>query len=29
MLPENLRAREQPSDRRPLHDSVCEGPFGF
>jgi nitroreductase len=29
LLPESLRARERPSDRRPLHDSVCEGPFGF
>jgi nitroreductase len=28
-LPESLRAREQPSDRRPLHESVCEGPFCF
>jgi nitroreductase len=29
LLPEDLRAREQPSDRRPLQDSVCEGPFCF
>jgi nitroreductase len=29
LLPENLRARERPSDRRPLQDSVREGPFSF
>jgi nitroreductase len=28
-LPENLRAREQPSDRRPLEQTVREGPFSF
>lgn len=26
-LPENLRARETPTDRRPLSDLVFEGPF--
>jgi len=29
LLPENLRARERPNDRRPVSDTVCEGPFGF
>lgn len=28
-LPEQLQAREIPSDRRPLSKTVCEGPFGF
>lgn len=28
-LPEALRAREAPSDRRPLAGTVCEGPFAF
>jgi nitroreductase len=28
-LPENLQAREQPNDRRPVSDSVREGTFGF
>jgi nitroreductase len=28
-LPENLRARELPSNRRPLSETVCEGPFRF
>lgn len=28
-LPEDLRARETPSDRRALADSVREGPFAF
>jgi nitroreductase len=29
LLPEHLRAREQPSDRRPLAQTVCAGPFSF
>jgi nitroreductase len=29
LLPEGLHAREQPNDRRPVSDSVCEGRFGF
>ena len=29
MLPEPARAREKPSDRRPLEQSACEGPFAF
>jgi nitroreductase len=29
LLPEQLRAREQPSDRRPLAQTVCAGPFSF
>ena len=28
-LPESLRAREQPNERRPLAQSICEGPFNF
>jgi nitroreductase len=28
-LPEQLRLRETPSDRRPLAASVCEGPFSL
>lgn len=28
-LPERLRAREVPSDRKPLSETVCEGPFDF
>jgi nitroreductase len=28
-LSEDQRAREQPSDRRPLAQTVCEGLFGF
>lgn len=28
-LPEGLRARETPSDRKPLAETVCEGPFRF
>jgi nitroreductase len=28
-LPEQARAREQPSDRKPLSEITCEGPFGF
>jgi nitroreductase len=28
-LPENLRAREQPNDRRPLADTVRAGAFSF
>ena len=28
-LPEALRAREKPSDRKPLGETVCEGPFNF
>jgi len=26
-LPENLRAKETPNDRRPLAETLCEGPF--
>ncbi|AMV72607.1 nitroreductase family protein [Desulfuromonas carbonis] len=26
-LPENLRAKEMPNDRRPLAETICEGPF--
>jgi nitroreductase len=29
LLPEAMRAREQPNDRRPLKETVCEGPFAF
>ena len=29
LLPENLRAREQPNDRRPVSQSVREGWFSF
>jgi nitroreductase len=28
-LPERLRAKESPNDRRKLNESICEGPFGF
>lgn len=28
-LPEELRAKETPSDRRKLDESICEGPFCF
>jgi nitroreductase len=28
-LPENVRAREKPSDRKPLSEITCEGPFSF
>jgi nitroreductase len=28
-LPQELREREQPSDRRPVQDSICEGKFAF
>lgn len=28
-LPEDLRARELPSDRRKLEQTICEGPFCF
>ncbi len=28
-LPEQLQAREKPNDRRPLLESVCEGPFSL
>lgn len=28
-LPEALLARETPNDRRPLEQTVCEGPFAF
>jgi nitroreductase len=28
-LPEKLRAKESPNDRRKLAESVCEGPFRF
>jgi nitroreductase len=28
-LPEQARTREQPSDRKPLSEITCEGPFGF
>jgi nitroreductase len=27
-LPEEIREREKPSDRRPIQQSICEGPFG-
>jgi nitroreductase len=29
LLPEELQAREQPNDRRPVSQSVREGPFSF
>ena len=29
VLPEDLRARETPSNRRPLAQTICEGPFSF
>ena len=28
-LPEKLRAKESPNDRRKLNQSICEGPFRF
>ena len=28
-LPEQLQARETPNDRRPLAQSVCQGPFSL
>jgi nitroreductase len=28
-LPDNLRQREEPSDRKELSEIVCEGPFRF
>jgi nitroreductase len=28
-LPEPVREREKPSDRKPLAETVCEGPFSF
>jgi nitroreductase len=28
-LPENLRTREEPNERRPLERTACEGPFRF
>lgn len=28
-LPDQLKQREVPSDRRPLREITCEGPFGF
>jgi nitroreductase len=28
-LPERLREREAPSDRKPLSEITCEGPFNF
>jgi nitroreductase len=28
-LPEALRERETPSDRRPVSELICEGPFAF
>ena len=28
-LPEGLREREKPSDRKPLSEITCEGPFNF
>ena len=28
-LPEDYRQRETPSDRRPLAQTICEGPFSF
>ncbi len=28
-LPLELREREKPSDRRPVRESLCEGPFSF
>lgn len=27
--PEKIRAKEVPSGRRPLRDSICEGTFSF
>jgi nitroreductase len=28
-LPEALREREKPSDRKPISETTCEGPFAF
>jgi nitroreductase len=28
-LPEDLRSREEPSERRKLEETICEGPFCF
>jgi hypothetical protein len=28
-LPDPLQARETPSDRRPMAQSICEGPFSL
>lgn len=28
-LPDDLRSREQPNQRRPLAQTICEGPFSF
>ncbi len=28
-LPETLRNREKPSDRKPVSQIICEGPFAF
>jgi nitroreductase len=28
-LPKSAREREKPSDRKPLSETVCEGPFSF
>ena len=28
-LPEKLRAKENPNERRKLSESICEGPFNF
>jgi hypothetical protein len=28
-LPAEIREREIPSDRRPVRESICEGPFAF
>ena len=29
VLPEEVREREKPSSRRPVSESICEGPFAF
>ena len=29
VLPEKLQAKEAPSDRRKLDETICEGPFCF
>ena len=29
VLPEKLRAKESPNDRRKLSESICEGAFSF
>jgi hypothetical protein len=28
-LPDQLREKETPSDRKPLEEIICEGPFKF